>query len=49
MSRRPLLPDRRHALWGGVAFSVLGAVLLWDAYEGRGRERPFWSKLLPGP
>ncbi len=32
----------------GIILSVLGAVMLWDAYERRGRSRPFASKFLPG-
>jgi hypothetical protein len=31
--------------YGGI---LLGALALWDAYEGRGRTRPFIVKLLPG-
>ncbi|MFL6144518.1 MAG: hypothetical protein ACJ72N_21980 [Labedaea sp.] len=50
MSRRPLVHDRELALCLGLAAYVVGAVLLWDAFEGRGRGKPFWVKLLPsGP
>jgi hypothetical protein len=27
---------------------LLGALALYDAYENRGRRRPFATKLLPG-
>lgn len=38
--KRPLIADRGLALaLGMVAFGV-GAVLLYDAYEGRGRSTP---------
>jgi hypothetical protein len=32
----------------GAAAIVAGSVLLWDGYEGSGKDRPFWVKLLPG-
>lgn len=32
----------------GVGAILAGSVLLWDAYEGSGKDRPFWLKLLPG-
>lgn len=44
----PWIRDRKVAQWGGYALIVAGAALLWDAYEARGRVRPFWSKLMPG-
>lgn len=40
--------NRRVAVWGGIAAIVAGALLLHDAYEHRGRSRPFGLKLLPG-
>lgn len=43
-----MVPDRDTALWGGVAAIVLGSWLLYDAFEARGRTRPFWSRFLPG-
>ena len=48
MSGRPVVPDRRTAQMAGVAFVCVGAYLLYDAYEARGRSRPFWTRLLPG-
>lgn len=32
----------------GAACIAAGSWLLWQAYEGTGRKRPFWVKLLPG-
>jgi hypothetical protein len=48
MTRKPMVKDRRVAQWGGVLLITLGSALLWDAYENRGRSRPFLTKLLPG-
>jgi hypothetical protein len=45
---RPVIPDRRTAVGAGLAFIVLGAWLLSDAYESRGHPRPFWFRFLPG-
>lgn len=42
-----IFAKREHALYAGVAALMLGAVLLHDAYEGRGVDRPFWVKFLP--
>lgn len=44
----PTVPDRRTALLAGVGCVVLGAWLIYDAYDARGRQRPFWLRLLPG-
>ncbi len=46
--RRPWIADRRTALYGGMAAYVIGSLLLWDAYENRGKPRPFATKFLPG-
>jgi hypothetical protein len=46
---RVVVKDRRLAQYGGYAAVVLGSWLLWQAYEARGRGRPFAAKLLPGP
>lgn len=48
MSKGPVIPDRRAAQLGGVVFLSLGAWMLYDAYEARGRTRPFLTRLLPG-
>lgn len=45
---RPVVKDRQTALLGGIALLVLGSALLYDAYENRGRNRPFALKFLPG-
>ena len=47
-NKRPLVRDRQTALMLGATAYVVGAVLLWDAFEGRGKGKPFWTKLLPG-
>lgn len=47
MPRRPWVRDRGLAQWGGYLALTVGAVLLWDAYENRGRQRPFAAKFLP--
>lgn len=48
MPRKPVVRDRDAALWGGVLAIVVGSYLLYDAFEARGRPRPFVTKLLPG-
>jgi len=48
MSRRVWVRDRTTALWLGYGMVTAGALLLWDAYEHRGRQRPFAAKFLPG-
>lgn len=48
MSRRPIIKDQRTALVIGYGGILLGAYALWEAYEGRGRRRPFMTKFLPG-
>jgi dihydroorotate dehydrogenase len=32
----------------GAAAVALGSWLLYQGYEGSGRKRPFWTKVLPG-
>lgn len=44
----PFIKDRRTALLVGYGGIIIGALALWDAYEQRGRRRPFLTKLLPG-
>lgn len=46
--RGPVIPDRRCALLIGYGGIIVGALALWDAYEARGKRRPFMTKLLPG-
>lgn len=46
--RKPWIRDRRLAQYGGYTLVTLGALCLYDAFENRGRRRPFATKLLPG-
>lgn len=48
MARQIVVHDRRLALWGGVAAIVAGSLLLHQAYEARGKSRPWAIRLLPG-
>ena len=45
---RPVIPDRRTAQLAGVLLICAGAYCLYDAYEARGRQRPFAARFLPG-
>lgn len=36
------------ALAVGAALVIAGSWLIWDAYEGHGRTRPWALRLLPG-
>lgn len=44
---RPLVRDRQLALYGGLALTLAGALLLRDAWETRGEKRP-WAMRLVG-
>jgi hypothetical protein len=44
---KPWVRDRKVALWGGVIAYTVGTLLVYDAYEGRGRVRPFATRFLP--
>jgi hypothetical protein len=46
--RRPWVRDKRVALACGLALYVAGSLLIYDAYERRGRERPFGMRLAGG-
>lgn len=48
MSGRPVIRDRRTAQLAGVLLLTAGAFCLYDAYEARGRSRPFVARFLPG-
>lgn len=48
MRSRCAFRDRRTALIVGYGGILIGAWALWDAYERRGRRRPFATKFLPG-
>jgi hypothetical protein len=41
-----LIRDRRVELALGVAAFIVGAWLIRDAYEGRGKKRPFAAHLV---
>lgn len=40
--------DRSKALWLGYGMVAVGTLLLWDAYDNRGRSKPFLAKFVPG-
>lgn len=46
--RPPLVKDRSVELALGTGLFVLATWLIYDAYEGRGRKRPFLARFLPG-
>lgn len=46
--RKPIVADRRLALYGGILAYLIGSVLIWDAYERRGKDRPFMFRFLSG-
>lgn len=46
--RRPLVPDHRVAFALAIAGAAFSALMFYDAHEGRGRERPWWVRLVPG-
>lgn len=48
MRTKPIVADPRTAQWLGVGCYLLGSLLLWDAYEHRGKGRPFLTRWLPG-
>ena len=44
---RPAIADQGRAKWLGIALTVAGALVLYDAYERRGGNRPFLLRFLP--
>ena len=46
--RRPWIRDRRTALLLGYGGLLVGSFALYDAYESRGRDKPFIAKFWPG-
>ncbi len=47
MARNPLrIRDYHTAVFVGLALTALGGWILYDAHEGRGRNRPFLLKWL---
>lgn len=50
MAKRAMLfGSRRTALWVGYAGVIIGSYALYEAYDKRGRTRPFGTRFLPGP
>lgn len=43
---RPLVRDRNLALYLGLAAWLAGGILLWDAWENRGQDRPLIVRLV---
>lgn len=48
MSGGPKLPDQRTALVLGAVLLVAGTYCIYDAYDARGKRRPFALYFLPG-
>lgn len=48
MTRTHLFRKANTAAAVGIALVLAGAYLLHDAYESRGRSRPFFTKFIPG-
>jgi len=44
----PIFPNRNTALWIGFAAYAVGTLALWDAYEHRGKGRPFAMRFVSG-
>lgn len=40
--------DVKTETYVALALVAAGAYLLYDAHEGRGRQRPFWMRLFGG-
>lgn len=47
MARPAIIADRHSELILGIGMFVLASWLIYDAYEGRGRDRPFIAHFLP--
>lgn len=46
--QRRYIKNRKVAQYGGYGLILAGSAMLYDAYENRGRRRPFISKFVPG-
>ena len=46
--RKAWVKNPKTALWAGIGFYLAGSILLYDAFERRGRDRPFGLRFLPG-
>jgi hypothetical protein len=44
--RNPLIFDQRTAIAVGIALSLAGSLMLWDAYDRRGERKPFALRVL---
>ena len=44
--KKPLVRNRELALYGGIALTLGGALLLRDAWETRGVDRPWLFRLV---
>lgn len=44
-----MIRSRRTALLLGYGGILLGSIALYDAYERRGKDRPFATRFLPTP
>jgi hypothetical protein len=42
------IQNRQTEILAGAALLALGSWFIWDAYDGRGRKRPWALNLLPG-
>lgn len=47
-TRKPWIKDRQTAVIVGIGLYLAGSIVLYDAYEHRGRGRPFGLRFLPG-
>jgi hypothetical protein len=48
MAKKVLVRDPKKGALVGGAFAIVGAYLIYDAYDKRGRSKPFLLKWLPG-
>lgn len=47
MARARILEDRGFELTLGAVLFIVSSWMIWDAYEGRGKQRPFAARFLP--
>lgn len=46
--RKHLIRNRTTTIVVGLALTVAGSLLLYDGFEGRGHQRPWITRLIPG-
>jgi uncharacterized membrane protein HdeD (DUF308 family) len=46
--RKPIFQSSQTSLILGIGASIAGVWLIYDAFDGRGKDRPFWVSLFPG-